>query len=223
MDAEEIENTAVPTINEYMGTPIYIIRTGLLNTKKDNRKIIIISVHPSTPTIQYERGETQIEKKKETEKEKIHPQKRRLGRQRQRQNLKNIKKKSQDYSKYLDNLDLQNNNNIENIVKNTCLRTFGFNPDPNLNVHQNTNIIVGNSTPYNYLIKPSNATFHNLCNNISLPNGITGLISLGLKFCLEKPKPISNLSNSNYNLTRSIRIDDWFKLHSPKEPIKYIL
>ena len=135
---------------------------------------------------------------------------------------KNIKKKSQDYGKYLDNLDLQNNNNIENIVKNTYLRTFGFNPDPNLNVHQNINIIINNSTLYNYLIKPSNTIFHNLCNNISLPNSITGLISLGLKFCLEKPKPISNLSESNYNLTRAIRIDDWFKLHSPEEPIKYI-
>ena len=69
MDAEEVEDAAVPTTNEYMGTPTHIIRTGLLNTKEDNRKITTISVHPSTPTTQYEGGGTQIEEEEEAEEE----------------------------------------------------------------------------------------------------------------------------------------------------------
>ena len=69
-DAEEVENAAAPITNEYMETSTHIFYTGLLNTKKDNRKIITISVHPSTPTTQYEREGTQIEEEKETEEEK---------------------------------------------------------------------------------------------------------------------------------------------------------
>ena len=93
MDAEEIENAAVPTSNEYMGTPIHIIRTGLLNTKKNNRKIITISVHPSTPTTQYEGGGTQIEKEKETEKEKDSIPEKKIGEAQTETELKKYLKK----------------------------------------------------------------------------------------------------------------------------------
>ena len=69
-DVKEIEGETATTTNEYMGTPTHIFQTGLLNTKKDNLKIITISVHPSTTTTQYKGRETQIKEEKETEKEK---------------------------------------------------------------------------------------------------------------------------------------------------------
>ena len=70
MDAEEVENAVAPTTNKYIETPTHIFCTGLLNTKENNSKITTISVHPSTPTTQYEGGGTQIEKEKEAEEEK---------------------------------------------------------------------------------------------------------------------------------------------------------
>ena len=120
------------------------------------------------------------------------------------------------YENYLNNIDTQNKNNIKNIVKNTYLRTFGFESDSNLMVYQKTNKIVKEILLYTFLTKPTNITFHNLCHDINLPNGINTIISLDLKFCLIKPKSLFNISDSNKKSIKSIKIKDWIKTYPKK-------
>lgn len=53
--------------------------------------------------------------------------------------------------------------------------------------------------------QPKNLAFRNF-DETKLPTGTKELLGLGLKFCIEKPKPDLELRNTFQQLTRSIRI-----------------
>ena len=132
-------------------------------------------------------------------------------RTRQRQKIKQIRKLTSYYNNFIHNLDTQLNNDINYNINNACLREFGFIPNLNLSIHQNIINVVGDMTPHHYLIRPTKATYHNFCQNENLPSGTEGLIGLGLKFCLESPRPNQDIILSNKQITRAIRIHFFLK------------
>ena len=68
------------------------------------------------------------------------------------------------------------------------------------------NQILGNLSPHHYYTRPGNMTYHNLCTTIQPPPGTATLLGLGLKFCIESPRPFQNLEASVLRLRRDLRI-----------------
>jgi hypothetical protein len=67
-------------------------------------------------------------------------------------------------------------------------RVYGFIPNLKLSYWENSNNIMGEMKPYQYFMRPNNMAYHNLCLNASPPPGITSLLGLGIKFCIESPR-----------------------------------
>jgi hypothetical protein len=61
-------------------------------------------------------------------------------------------------------------------------------------------------TPYHYYSRPNNMAYHNLCSNASPPPGIASLLGLGLKFCIESPRPNQRIGNSIRRFQRTVRL-----------------
>jgi hypothetical protein len=53
--------------------------------------------------------------------------------------------------------------------------------------------------------------FHNLCLNAQTPPGTEFLLGLGLKYCIEAPRPYQRLASSIRRIQRSVRLHFAFK------------
>jgi hypothetical protein len=67
-------------------------------------------------------------------------------------------------------------------------------------------------SPNEYYTRPGNMAFHNLCTTATPPPGTAALLGLGLKFCIEPPRPYQNLDNSMRRFRRDMRLHCAFKL-----------
>jgi hypothetical protein len=53
--------------------------------------------------------------------------------------------------------------------------------------------------------------YHNMCSGTLPPPGITSLLGLGLKFCIESPRPSQSIDDSIQRFHGSIRLHFHFK------------
>jgi hypothetical protein len=94
---------------------------------------------------------------------------------------------------------------------------------------------MGEMKCYHYFTRPNNMQFHNLCDTASPPPGLASLLGMGLKFCIESPRPTQRLHESIRRFRRSVRLhfhfreeaenndDDNVSVSSdPNEDVKYI-
>ncbi len=98
-----------------------------------------------------------------------------------------------------------------NIIKNsnysissTALRVYGFVPIPSEPIWENRNRLLGSLHLSQYFSSPSNMAFHNLCLNAQPPPGAKFLLGLGLKYCIEAPRPYQRLDSSIRRIQRSV-------------------
>ena len=112
-----------------------------------------------------------------------------------------------------------NNREIVAIEKNanynlhqTSHRVFGFVADHTKSVRDNTRIILETMTPQQYYTRPGNMAFHNLCTTASPPAGTAALLGLGLKYCIEPPRPFQNIDISMQRFRRDMRLHCRFNL-----------
>ena len=94
----------------------------------------------------------------------------------------------------------------------TIKRVYGFNIDYNKNAYYNAiNLLQQES--YNVVkAKNRNLQFHNLCpDDIKLPTGTRLVLGLGLKFCIERPRPYQDIDTALMKLKRDI--DIWYHLN----------
>jgi hypothetical protein len=96
-------------------------------------------------------------------------------------------------------------------ISSTALRVYGFVPNPSKPIWENRNRLLGNLHPSQYFSSPSNMAFHNLCLNAQTPPGAEFLLGLGLKYCIEAPRPYQRLASSILQIQRSVRLHFAFK------------
>jgi ribosomal protein S21 len=65
--------------------------------------------------------------------------------------------------------------------------------------------------PHHYFTRPSNMQYHNLCTTAEVPPGIASLLGMGLKFCIEAPRPNQKLDESIRRFRRTIRLHFHFR------------
>jgi hypothetical protein len=65
--------------------------------------------------------------------------------------------------------------------------------------------------PRLFLERPETGGFHNLCNKLVPPEGSTGLLRLGLKYCIERGRPNQKIRDGVLRLRRSVRLKNWLK------------
>lgn len=81
-------------------------------------------------------------------------------------------------------------NNIEHRCNRRTLRKFGFIPNPDLSIHKNARLALGQLHPQDYFSPITKLAFHNLTDNNQLPSDTNLLLGLGLKFI---PTPSINI------------------------------
>jgi hypothetical protein len=101
--------------------------------------------------------------------------------------------------------------NSNYLISSTALRVYGFVPNPLKPIWENQNQLLGNLHPSQYFSSPSNMAFHNLCLNAQTPPGTDFLLGLGLKYCIEAPRPYQCLASSIQQIQRSVRLHSAFK------------
>ncbi len=67
-------------------------------------------------------------------------------------------------------------------------------------------------TPHEYYTRPGNMAYHNLCTTATPPPGTAALLGLGLKFCIESPRPFQDLDSSMQRFRRDMRMHCRFNL-----------
>jgi hypothetical protein len=66
---------------------------------------------------------------------------------------------------------------------------------------------MGEMKPYYYFMRPDNmGAYRNLCSDAPLPPGITSLLGLGLKFCIESPRPDHGIDKLIQCFQRSVQL-----------------
>ena len=110
-------------------------------------------------------------------------------------------------------LTRQANNEILAIQKDaaynlhqTAHRVYGFLADPTKSVWENTKLRLGAMSPHAYYTRPANMAFHNLCTTIQVPPGTAALLGLGLKYCIEQPRPYQDFNRSMHRFRRDMRL-----------------
>jgi hypothetical protein len=91
-------------------------------------------------------------------------------------------------------------------IKEECDKRYGFNSNP-LEPKWKNKIAALTSMDTSLLVskQPNNLAFHNL-DGTSLPAGANELLGLGLKLCVQRPTPQTEIRDTFAKLTRSIRI-----------------
>ena len=92
-------------------------------------------------------------------------------------------------------------------IRSTLQRVYGFNINYNQSASQNA-VRVLDDEPTNILqANNKNIHFHNLCPpEMVLPVGIKSLLGLGLKFCIERPRPYQDLCTALLKFKRDLDI-----------------
>jgi hypothetical protein len=70
-------------------------------------------------------------------------------------------------------------------------------------------------SPHEYYTRPGNMAFHNLCTTATPPPGTAALLGLGLKYCIETPRPFQELDTSMRRFRRDMRLHCCFNLGAP--------
>ena len=76
--------------------------------------------------------------------------------------------------------------------------------------------MIGKMKQFHYYTRPKNIAYHNLCLDASPPPGIASLLGLGLKFCIEKPKPKQKIAKSLQRFQRTVRLHFYFSNQEEK-------
>jgi hypothetical protein len=99
-------------------------------------------------------------------------------------------------------------------IKQECNKIYGFHANP-LEPKWKNKISALTSMDTSLLggKQPDNLIFHNL-DGTSLPAGANELLGLGLKFCVQRPNPKTEIRDTISKLTRSIRS----KQHTLNQP-----
>ena len=90
-------------------------------------------------------------------------------------------------------------------AKNHNMETYGFSSDYHLPLWHNLENTIKKMTKLEYLHRPSQMSYHNLCKNIHPPNGIGITLGLGLKFCIQSNTPPPNLNKSYIRFVQDVR------------------
>ena len=69
------------------------------------------------------------------------------------------------------------------------LTDYGFVANPNISVKANASIIISKNPQWFEMDLPTNLTYHNLCTYLQPPCGLSIILGLGEKFCIEKLYP----------------------------------
>jgi hypothetical protein len=105
-------------------------------------------------------------------------------------------------------------------TKESCLQTFGFIANPNLNLQKNFNITI-QTVPSHLFLQPKNLTFHNLCKDFTLPTGSKELLGLNLKFCLATKHIPDDINKTMIQLARNIRTKFYLKQQGASDNTSY--
>ena len=101
----------------------------------------------------------------------------------------------------------------------TIRRVFGFTLDISKSVHANAERILDDEPKNINKIQQRNFTFHNLCPpQIKLPVGLGALLGLGLKFCIERPRPYQDICTNLQRLRKSINIRNYLVKEGLNKP-----
>jgi hypothetical protein len=84
-------------------------------------------------------------------------------------------------------------------------RVYGFLHDPSLSFWENRTNVLGPMTPCHCYTRPNNMAYHNLCSDAQPPDGIASLLGMGLKFCIESPRPKQRIDGSIKHFQRTVR------------------
>ena len=102
--------------------------------------------------------------------------------------------------------------NADYNLHQTSHRVYGFLADSTKSVGENTRILLEKMTPHEYYTRPGNMAFHNLCTTAKPPPGTAALLGLGLKYCIESPRPYQDLDSSLHRFRRDMRLHCCFNL-----------
>jgi hypothetical protein len=90
-------------------------------------------------------------------------------------------------------------------TKCTIKRVFGFNVDKNKSAAINAERILDDEPQNVFKVFRTNLAFHNLCPaHIQLPVGTRALLGLGMKFCIERPRPYQDLCSALGQFKRDV-------------------
>ena len=84
-----------------------------------------------------------------------------------------------------------------------CL--YGYCANGNLPTWKNEEIYIGNMTPTQYLVRPTNMACHNLCKNNPMPQGTWRLLGLGLKYYTLRARPTNRTNKTIDRAKQDIR------------------
>ena len=102
---------------------------------------------------------------------------------------------------------------ISRATRRDCLHWYGFIADPDLPVWKNVVNAIGDMHPRQYFNRPNNMAYHNLCTCLTPPPGTASLLGLGHKYCIERPKPFTELRSGVHRFRRAVRLKDYLKQH----------
>ena len=147
-------------------------------------------------------------KKQELEKIK-HFKKPKEKRKRQSRRISQRKKQKQKINDKINNnnsieqpllIQLQKEKQIKSIIQqqtiDSNIKTYGFSCNYNLPQWNNLENVITSMTKLEYFHRPSQMAYHNLCTQVTPPQGIGITLGLGLKFCIQAKTPPTNLNNS---------------------------
>jgi hypothetical protein len=88
----------------------------------------------------------------------------------------------------------------------TTHRVWGFLADPTKSAWENAKLRLGAMSPRACHARPANMAFHNLCATMQVPPGTAALLGLGLKRCIEQPRPCQDFNRSMHRFRRDMRL-----------------
>ena len=106
-------------------------------------------------------------------------------------------------------------NNIINTTTRHCFKSYGYHSNPNTPPWYRTKTILENMPPCIYFNRPSTLSYHNLCptedTTTTPPPGITSLLGLGSKFCIQNRSIPTNITHTMTKFKRDVRTHFFFK------------
>ena len=136
----------------------------------------------------------------------------------QRKQYKLYTQKYKELQKQFHSITTREANKIIQKRKRFCFQTFGFHCDPNNPPWTHIKNTLLNTPPTIYFNKPTTSSFHNLCSpgTPHPPQGISTLLGLGSKFCVQNPTINKNTDDTIEKLRRDVRIKYMIK-ESPED------
>ena len=102
--------------------------------------------------------------------------------------------------------------NADYDLHQTSHRARGFLADSTKSARENARITLENMSPHKHHTRPGNMVFHNLRATATPPPGTAALLGLGLKYCIESPRPFQDIDSSMRRFRRDMRLHCRFNL-----------